>query len=200
VRAQQLADAPLVRRHDLGDRRGERQPLDARLGRRLEPVDAVRVAGDDERALDLRDQLHHAQVARIQLHELEQRDHDAARMQVIRARADHAARIDEQPHERAVLRVDPRHRQVFDVGEPLVALALELRAHAVIKFEVGLGKRRRGHPHELVRLAVYRIQPRAQRRSTEPTRPAHPERDRYDEPQAHHEEEHFHIRTMPRAG
>ena len=112
----------------IGVASGSRSTL--RLRRRLEPIDAVRVARDEERALDLADQLDHAQVAREQLHELQHRDHDAARVQVIRARADHAAGVDEQPQERPVLRIDPRHRQVLDVGEPAVAAAPRARARA----------------------------------------------------------------------
>jgi hypothetical protein len=158
----------------------------------------VGVAGHQECSLDLADELDHAEVAREQLDELQHRDHDAARMQVIRRRADHPAGIGEQPQERPVLRIDPRQRQVLDVGEPAILPMLELLARAIIEFQIRLGERGRRHPHQLVRLAIDRVEPRAQLSPAEPGRPPDTEGDRDDEPEAHHEEEHFHARIVPR--
>ena len=58
-------------------------------------------------------------------------------------RADHAPRVDKQPQKRPVVGIDPRQRQVLDVGDPAVRAALERGAHAAVELEVGLRECRR---------------------------------------------------------
>jgi hypothetical protein len=114
----------------------------------------VAVAGDQELSGDLAAQLDHPQVTRVELDDLQRRDHEPAGVEVVRGHAHHPPRIDEQPEERAVLRVEPADREILDVAEPAVAPLLELAARALVEPVIGLGKLRRRDPHQLVRLAV----------------------------------------------
>ena len=201
VAAQQLGDPRLVALDDVVERGRERQPLDLRAsgGGSSRSTPWVLLVTRNAPWTSLTSSITRRWRG-IQLHELQHRQHDAARVQVIGARADHAAGVDEQPQERPVLRVDPGQRQVLDVGDPVVAAALERGARPIVELEVGLGERRRRHARELVRLAVHGVEPGAQGRAAEPARPSHAERDRDDEPEPHHEEEHFHGGILPRGG